>query len=313
MRGRVAVVTDSSACLDLAGLDSASPDLTSPDLTVIVVPLRVLAGGVVADDATGPLPAGIARELSRGERLSTARPAPDRFAATYAAAVAAGATAIVSVHLSRELSGTIGSAELAAAVAGVPVHIVDSRSIGAGLGIVVRAAALAAAAGQAAEQVAQAADRRAARLGSFFALDSQDQLRAGGRLSPPGPPGPLSPLSPPGPPDASPGGPGAAGSLLRSRPLLHISDGRIVVLERVRTRSAVRDRLTELATGFAAGQRAELAVQHLDNPGGAARLRDQLTAAIPAAGPVTVVEAGTAIRAHAGPGLLGVVVAPVPH
>src|SRR6185437_6808989 len=100
----VAVVTDSSAAATWPA-----------GLPVVVVPLRVLAGGAVADDTAGPLPAPIAAELAGGERLSTARPAPERFAAAYAAAAAAGAPAVVSVHLSAELSGTLGSARLAAA------------------------------------------------------------------------------------------------------------------------------------------------------------------------------------------------------
>jgi fatty acid-binding protein DegV len=98
--------------------------------------------------------------------------------------------------------------------------------------------------------------------------------------------------------------------MLRSRPLLQIRGGRIVVLERVRTRSAARDRLTELAAGFAAGQPCDLAVQHLDNAAGADALKQQLALAIPGTGRVSLVTAGTAIRAHTGPGLLGVVIAP---
>jgi fatty acid-binding protein DegV len=96
--------------------------------------------------------------------------------------------------------------------------------------------------------------------------------------------------------------------MMRSRPVLHICDGRIVVLERVRTRSAAADRLTELAAGFAAGQPCDVVVQHLDNRA-AAGLARQLAAAIPAAGRIRLVTAGTAIRGHPGPGLLGVVVA----
>jgi DegV family protein with EDD domain len=297
MPGRVAVVTDSAAspggCRDHDS--QASSGAARAGVTpVTVVPLRLLAGAQVADDAGGSLPGPIAAAVARGERLTTSRPAPERFAAAYAAAAAAGAPGVVSVHLSGELSGTIGSARLAAATAPVPVHVVDSRSIGAGLGMVVRAAAQSAAAGQPAEQVARAAARRAAAIGLFFALDSQDQLRAGGRL------GEL--------PGAAPASAGA-GSLLRSRPLLQVAGGRIVVLERVRTRSAARERLAELAAGFAAGRPAELAVQHIGNPGGADDLRRQLAAAIPAAGPATVTEAGAAILAHAGPGLLAVAVA----
>jgi DegV family protein with EDD domain len=284
----VAVVTDSSASLP-------------PGLPVVVVPLRVLAGGAVADDTTGPLPAAIAAELARGERLSTARPAPERFAAAYAAAAAAGAPAVVSIHLSAELSGTLGSARLAAASAPLPVHVLDSATIGAGLGLVVAAAARAAAAGQPAEQVVQAAADRAARLGSFIALDSQDQLRAGGRLSGGAGLGAGRGL-----------GRGTAAAMLRSRPLLTIRDGRVVILERVRTLAAVHDRLVQLASVHAAGRRSELAVQHIANPSGADAVSRALAAAIPAAGPITVTEAGTAILAHTGPGLLAVVVAPEP-
>jgi fatty acid-binding protein DegV len=309
MPGLVAVVTDSSACLRPGSENGA----------VIVVPLRVLAGGAAADDAPGALPDVIAAELRRGERLSTARPSPQRFAAAYAAAAAAGASAIVSVHLSGELSGTIGSARLAAATAPVPVRVVDSRSIGAGLGLIVATAVLAAAAGQSAAEVERAVIGRVGRLGSFFALDSQDQLRDGGRLSQPGVP---HPEPDPGPhPGQHSGyapargtaagrrpGPGA-GSMLRSRPLLQIRDGRIIAAERVRTRAAASDRLTELAAQFAAGQPCEVAVQHLDNEAGADALHQQLRAAIPAAARICVIEAGTAIRAHTGPGLLGVAVA----
>jgi DegV family protein with EDD domain len=288
MPAPVAVVTDSSASLD-------------PRLAVTVVPLRVLAGGAVADDAAGPLPAAIAAELARGERLSTTRPAPERFAAAYAAAAAAGAPAVVSVHLSGELSGTLGSAQLAAASAPVPVHVVDTRTIGAGLGLVVAAAARAAAAGQPARQVVQAARRQAARLGSFFALDSQAQLQAGGRLG-----GGRLGAGRVG------GGQGraTAGALLRSRPLLTIADGRVVILERVRTLAAAQDRLTQQAAVHAAGRRSDLAVQHIGNPAAAAELRRRLAAAIPSAGPIPVTEAGTAILAHTGPGLLAVAVAP---
>lgn len=44
---------------------------------------------------------------------------------------------------------------------------------------------------------------------------------------------------------------------------------------------------------------------------GAEDLRRQLAAAIPADGPIGLAEAGTAILAHTGPGLLGVALAPV--
>ena len=294
-RGQVVVITDSSACVGADGDDS---------IGVTIVPLRVLAGGVAAEDQLGGrLPEAITAEVARGERLTTARPAPEDFAAVYRHAAAAGVPAIVSVHLAAELSGTIGSAQLAAASAPVPVHVVDSRTIGAGLGFVVAAANRAAVAGLPAAAAVRAATSRAARTASFFALDTQEHLRAGGRLRGAGPARPAGPV---------PGASQAAGSMLASRPLLRISDGTITVLERVRTRAAARDRLTELAAEFAAGLPGEcqLAVQHISSRDDAAQLHRQLTAAVPAAGRTAIVQASTAILAHTGPGLLGVVVTP---
>jgi DegV family protein with EDD domain len=278
--GHVVVVTDSSACLpgDLAGCHH-----------VLVVPLRVLVGELAVDDGSAALPDAIEEQLRAGQRLSTARPAPGAFAAAYAAAAAAGAAAAVSVHLSGQMSGTIASAELAAAGAPLPVRVVDSRSIGMGLGLAVLAAARAASAGGPAGEVAAAAAACSARLGSFFAVDTPDHLRAGGRLDP---------------------APGPQRGVLTARPLLHVRDGRIAVLERVRTRSAAAARLEELAVGFAAGRPVDLAVQHLGNPGRAADLAGRLALAIPRARHSYLAEAGAAIRAHTGPGMLGVVVAP---
>jgi DegV family protein with EDD domain len=277
----VAVVTDSTAGLtgDLAARYG-----------IRVVPLRVVAGEVTVDDGPAALvlarlSGAISGELSRGARLGTAGPAPGRFAATYAAAAAGGARAVVSVHLSAELSGTVNSAGVAAAAASVPVRVVDSRSLGMGLGFAALAAAEAAAAGQALEDVAEAASLRSARLRSFLGLDSLDQVRAGGRLDVP-----------------APG--------LTARPLLQVTGGAIALLEKVRTPSAAARRLEELAVEFAAGRPVDLAVQYLGRRERAAALAARLEQLIPGARHRYLAEAGAVIQAHTGPDMLGVVVAP---
>jgi len=280
MAAAVAVVTDSTACL--------APELAAR-AGVRVVPLRVVAGEVAADDGPGALSGPIGEELRRGARLSTASPAPERFAAAYAAAAAAGAGAIASVHLSADLSGTVNSAVLAAAGAAVPVRVVDTRSLGMGLGIAALAAAEAAAAGQGLEEVAAAASRRSARLRSFFVLDSLDRLHSGGRLDPAA---------------------GRAGAGLTARPLLHVVDGKIVLLEKVRTPSAAARRLEEVAVEFAAAQPVDLAVLHLGHPERGTALAERLERLIPGARRRYLAEAGPVILAHTGPGMLGVVVAP---
>ncbi len=280
MTSTVAVVTDSTACL--------TPDLAAR-YGIRVVPLRVMAGGTAADDGPAARSGAIEAELRRGARISTASPAPERFAAAYAAAAAAGARAVASVHLSAGLSGTVNSARLAAAGAAVPVQVIDSRSLGMGLGIAVIEAAEAAAAGRALGDVAAAAARRSARLRSFFVLATLDHLKAGGRIDPV---------------------PGRAGSALTARPLLHVTDGKIAVLEKVRTPSAAARRLEEVAVEFADGQPVDVAVQHLGQAERGAALAERLERLIPGARHRYLAEAGAVILAHTGPGMLGVVVAP---
>ena len=53
--------------------------------------------------------------VSRPQSVTTSRPAPERFAQTYRELLAAGASGVVSVHLSARLSGTVEAAMLAAA------------------------------------------------------------------------------------------------------------------------------------------------------------------------------------------------------
>jgi DegV family protein with EDD domain len=279
MTATVAVVTDSTA--GLPARDTARHGIR-------VVPLRVVAGEQACDDEPGALPEALAAEMRRGARLSTASPAPAVLTAAYTAAQAAGAKAVVSVHISRSLSGTVNSAMLAAASAPVPVRVVDSRSLGMGLGFAAMAAAEAASAGRNLEDVAAASLGRAARLRSFFVLDSLDTLSAGGRL------------------DAPP--PGGAPRLV-ARPLLHLADGQAEVLEKVRTWPAAIRRLEEVAAQFAAGRPVDLAVQHLGSAQRATALAGRLESLIPTARRRYLTEAGRVILAHTGPGMLGVVVA----
>lgn len=280
MTTAVAVVTDSTACL--------AADLLARH-GIRVVPLRVVSGGAAADEGPGALSGALGAEVRAGAHLSTASPAPATFSAAYAAARAAGARSVVSVHLSGSLSGTVNSARLAAASAPVPVRVVDSRSLGMGLGIAALAAAEAAEAGGALDDVAAAASGRAARLRSFFVLDTLEQLTAGGRL----------PFASPGP-----------GSGLTARPLLCLADGAITLLEKARTMSAATARLEQLAADYVAGQQVDVAVQHLGHAERAAALAKRLGSIIPGARRRYLAEAGPVIMAHTGPGMLGVVIAP---
>jgi len=274
------VVTDSSADL--------SAELVG-DLEIAVVPLRVVIGGVQylegeeigAEDVTEAMRTKVA--------VTTSRPSPQAFLATYARLVDAGFDAVVSVHLSAEVSGTYDSAVLAAAESPAPVEVVDTRTLALGLGFAVRAAARTAATGGSVVEVAAAARDVATASRSLFYVDTLEYLRRGGRLS---------------------AARALLGSALAVKPILHVAEGRIELLEKVRTSSRARARLADLAVETAGDRPVDLAVQHLAAASRAGELADQLSARIPAAGEVIVREVGAAVGAHVGPGMVAVVIAP---
>ncbi|OLT53984.1 DegV family protein [Cellulosimicrobium sp. CUA-896] len=276
MAHHVHVVTDSTASLPPGG----PALLRTVPLHVVVEDESSLEGvGIGADD--------VAAHLQAGRHVTTSQPSPAAFSAAYRAAAQAGAEAVVSVHLSGELSGTVHAAALAAADAPVPVRVVDSRTVAMGLGFAARAAADAALDGAGVDDVARRALAVADSGRTVFLVDSLDHLRRGGRLS-----------------AAS----AALGTVLGVRPLLSVRDGRIQVVQKVRTRAAAVERLATVAAESAGRRRAPvLAVHHLGDDDGARSLAADLTARTGLEVAVTPVSA--VLGAHVGPGVLAVVVA----
>ena len=100
------------------------------------------------------------------------------------------------------------------------------------------------------------------------------------------------------------------GSALPVKPLLHLDDGRIAPLEKVRTASRAIARLQELAVEAAGDRPVDIAVQHLDNAARAEEVGRRLRARIPDVGELVVEEVGAVVGCHVGPGLLAVAVSP---
>jgi len=279
MGGRVVVVTDSTAYL---------PDGLADELSVRVVPLQVVLGGRSGAEGSEVTPAQVAAALAAWVPVSTSRPTPAEFAAVYREALEGGADGVVSLHLSRELSGTWDSARLAAAEVGAgSIRVVDSRSAAMGLGFAVLAAAEAAAKGGSREEVYAAAVGTAERTTTLFYVDTLEHLRRGGRI-------------------------GAAqallGTALSVKPILHVREGRIVPLEKVRTVSKGIARLEALAVAAAGDGPADVAVHHLAAAERAALLAERLRGRLPRVRRFYASEVGAVVGAHVGPGVLGVVV-----
>lgn len=280
----VAVVTDSTSALTAAQAQAAG---------VVVVPLHVIVDDEQRAEGVDIWPQEVIDALRRGRRVSTSRPSPAAMLRCYERLAAAGAQAVVSVHLSAQLSGTCDAARLAAQDSPIPVTVVDSGTTGLALGYAVLGAAAlrpawagVADAGEVpaqsgvtghdvtgsdatgsdvavvAEQVAGEARRRAAGSIVTCYVHSLEYLRRGGRI-------------------------GAAatflGGALAIKPLIALAGGRVEPVEKLRTSARALARLTELSIEAASGVgQARIAVQHADAADRAARLADDIRARLDA-------------------------------
>ncbi len=119
----------------------------------------------------------------RAPHVSTAAPAPGRFVEAYQRLAAAGASQIVSVHITAAISATLQSARLASQRSPVPVHLVDSGTASFAVGCCVWEAAEAVANGATAEQAAGVAAAVGATTVNVFIVGAIEIVRAGGRLA----------------------------------------------------------------------------------------------------------------------------------
>ncbi|MFI6038884.1 DegV family protein [Streptomyces sp. NPDC051315] len=278
MSRHVAIVTDSTAYL---------PRGTMERHGITAVPLTVVLGDKALEEGTEISTRSLAQALQKRRSVTTSRPSPQVFAETYRKVAASGATDIVSLHLSAELSGTHDAAVVAAREAPVPVRVVDTGMVAMALGFCALAAAEVAETGGTADEAVTAAEKRASGTSAYFYVDTLDYLRRGGRI-------------------------GAAqallGSALAVKPLLQLDGGRIEPLEKVRTASKAIARLEELVADRAGSAAVDIAVHHLAAPDRASALAERLRARVPRLGELHVSEVGAVIGAHTGPGLLGAVV-----
>jgi DegV family protein with EDD domain len=275
----VAIVTDSTCYL---------PQEMVEKYAITVVPVSVVVDGKVYEEGLEISPAEVAQALRDSRMVSTSKPTPARFLSTYKSLADAGSTSIVSIHLSSKLSSTYDSALFAAKDARLPVEVVDSNSVSMGLGYAAIDAALAAATGASFETIGEAARASAARNSVLFYVDTLEYLRKGGRI-------------------------GAAqrviGSALAVKPILHVADGRVEPLEKVRTRSKAIARLVDLAVTRATPGPARIAVQHLGAEDLAVRMQGEISRQMNS-DEVVLGEIGAVVGAHVGPGMLSAIVSP---
>jgi DegV family protein with EDD domain len=225
------------------------------------------------------------RQSSGG--ANTSQPSVGDFIAVWQPLLDAGKE-IVSIHLSSAISGTFEAANQARrrliddGKDGDRVHLYDSEMACGGTGLCVLAAAAAIEAGGGQEEALARAKEVRNTLKMWFAVDTLEYLRKGGRI----------------------GGASAwIGGALKIKPILTI-DREIAPVERVRTRSRSLERLRGYARQLHESGADAWVVQHIQDPETAATLADECRE-IFGGEPAFISEIGPVIGAHVGPGLIG--------
>jgi DegV family protein with EDD domain len=278
---QVAVVTDSTSYL--------APGVAEEN-GVTVVPLYVVFGGdrTVPETEITDYPAFF-DELRAAEALpTTSQPSVGDFRTAYEPLLAEGRD-VVSVHISGGLSGTPEAARQAKealvreGMPGERIEVIDTTTAAGGLGFMVLTAVKAARDGLGAAQVAERVAEARGQLKMWFAVDTLEFLRRGGRIG-----------------SAS----AWIGSTLKVKPILTV-ENEMTPVERVRTSGRAFERMVDYSRQRRDSGADAWCVQHINAPDQAAALVERCRDLF-GHEPTIVSEIGPVLAVHTGPGLLGV-------
>lgn len=277
----VRIVTDSN---------SQITDALRIRFDVEVVPMTVTIDGVEhqegvdldADDFYGHFVGGHTPEIT------TSQPSPGAFVEVYRRLADEGCEEIWSIHIAEAMSGTVGSARIAAAEVGVPVHVVDTGSASFGVTTCVWAAAVAIGRGGDQDDVRRRLEQLVGRLGTVFMVGVPLLTERGGRA-------------------------GVVDLDGDGIPILSMHGGELEVLERVSTVEDTIDVMSTYATSWIEREPkgVTVAIGVADAPSRelGERLEDAL-AHIPGVDEIVHYRVGPSVGAHTGPGTFGLFVFP---
>jgi DegV family protein with EDD domain len=270
----VHIVTD-SAC-DLT-------DQLVKEHGVIVVPLTIRFGQEELEDRRQLTPAEFwERCRGKGALPETAAPSPGSFQEAFQQAADEGAEAVLCLTISSKVSATYSSAVTAAdTFTAVPVRIVDTFSLTMGQGLLVIAAAEAAAAGASLDQLVAATEDRIPRTRIYGVIGGLEFLQRGGRIG---------------------GARALVGSLLNIKPVIQLKDGEVAEESKQRTRARALAYLTAKVAADAPLERIAVADGACDD------FADVMTSlgGIASEHPLVPVDLGPVVGTHAGPNTVGV-------
>lgn len=218
------------------------------------------------------------------ELPTTAAPPPELFIKEFTKLASPGTT-IFCIHPSAEISGTVRSALMAAKeFPNADIRVIDTRTIGSQLSTLVLLAAEWASQGEDAEVIEKKIKQMIPRGRIYFLVDTLEYLAKGGRIG---------------------GATALLGSVLKIKPILILSDGRVDQFEKERTQKHAMMRLIELVKSQASRNgNPYISIMHAAIPELAQEFADILCKEFNIKS-IPILDVPPVIVVHGGPGILG--------
>jgi DegV family protein with EDD domain len=271
--------------------DSASdlPKVFYEEYDVELIPLRVLVDDKEFEDMVTIQPTEIFQKIREGKMPKTSQASPVFFEQVFTNLAKSGDQGIY-VTFSSELSGTYQTAvmmrdQVKEEYPDLDLTIIDSKCASLGYGLVVKEAASLLKQGAAAEDIIRFAQNRCLHMEHLFTVEDLDYLAKGGRVS-----------------KAS----AFLGGLLNVKPLLHVEDGKLVPIEKIRGRKKVLKRILDVMDERGENLEGQVvAISHGDDEELAQEMKNLIQDRFnPKEVYINII--GAAVGSHAGPGTLAI-------
>ncbi len=275
---RIQILCDSASDLSEETLHNYNLDRVSLGVTI---------GDQEFQDGQTITPKEVYKLMKEGEAPKTSQVSPNLFRETFLRYVESHQP-FIYYALSSELSGTYQTAkmieqEIKEEYPDAQFEVIDTKAASLGYGLIAIRAAELAENGGSFDDIIEVSNYYIEHMEHIFTVDDLEYLYRGGRVSKTA---------------------AFVGSLLKIKPLLHVEDGKLIPLEKIRGSKKVLKRMVEVMQER--GQQLEqqrIAISHGDNIETAEKLADLIKSECGAT-QVEIDMIGAVIGAHAGPGTI---------
>jgi DegV family protein with EDD domain len=276
----IAIITDT---------DSSLPVDVAERHNIYQVPITIHFGEQSYEAVYAINDADTFRRIDQEGKLpTTAAPSPGKFIKAYKNAFEAGAEQIICLCVSSEISATYNAAVSAKdSFAGREIYVIDSRSLSMGLGYLALAAAEAAEQGAISGEIISLIEDIRQRTHLFAALSTLRYLAMGGRVS-----------------NIS----ATMATMLNIKPILTICDGKLDMLEKVRTQKKAWERVIELSALKTGNKQIErMCILHVAAQSMAEQFKLEIASRMHCPQDILFVEVTPGLSVHSGARMVGTV------